>query len=154
MFIRPKEDWVAALLVAFVVLMLTLACGTARAEEYLIPIQTILLEAQGESLDGQIAVAEVIRNRAIAGSRTHESVCKAPRQFSAWNSPTEAFKRLKGASTGAFDRASKAWEASETSNLTKGATHYFNPSLARPKWARGMVKTAVIGQHVFYKQRG
>lgn len=36
-------------------------------------------------------------------------------------------------------------------DLTNGATHYFNPSVVLPTWARTMTKVASIGQHDFYR---
>ena len=39
----------------------------------------------------------------------------------------------------------------ELSDLTSGATHYFNPSLADPQWAYQYPVTVTIGQHKFLK---
>jgi spore germination cell wall hydrolase CwlJ-like protein len=38
-----------------------------------------------------------------------------------------------------------------TTNLTKGATHFESIRYPRPKWAKDMIVTAKIGNHVFYK---
>jgi len=46
---------------------------------------TIYGEARGEPIEGQIAVASVIRNRAAAWHRTYREICLAPEQFSCWN---------------------------------------------------------------------
>jgi len=118
-------------------------------------IKTIILEAQGESLEGQTAVGEVIRNRALKGSRSVEAVCLAKSQFSCWNDRQEAFKRLNRVSGEVYQRASKAWDESEESNLTHGATHYLAlKSLKRvPVWVRKLNKTVTIGAHTFYKER-
>lgn len=45
---------------------------------------TIYGESRGEPIEGQIAVACVIRNR-INNSKTYNDICLAPKQFSCWN---------------------------------------------------------------------
>lgn len=125
-----------------------------------VAIQTIVLEAQGESLEGQIAVGEVIRARAMergweAGYRplkpqdSIEAVCLAPYQFSCWNNRQEAQKRLKRVSGEVWQRASRAWEESGRTNLTKGARHYHSEEVS-PRWAKGKRASARIGRHIFY----
>lgn len=50
--------------------------------------------------------------------------------------------------------AIEAWEDSETTNLTNGATHWENvKAFGEPWWAKSMSITAEIGNHVFYKER-
>src|SRR5665213_1243171 len=44
---------------------------------------TIYGEGRGESIEGQIAIACVIRNRAV--NKTIKEICLAPFQFSCWN---------------------------------------------------------------------
>lgn len=134
-----------------IALLMVLVSGTAWAEDDHVPIMTIALEAQGESLAGQTAVGEVIRNRAREARSTFEEVCLKPYQFSCWNglkSPLIASNRVSGE---AYQRASRAWEASRTSNLTQGASHYLNTRLASPKWARQGHKRVVIGRHTFIR---
>lgn len=46
---------------------------------------TVYGEARGEPIEGQIAVANVIKNRAYASQKTYKDICLAPRQFSCWN---------------------------------------------------------------------
>lgn len=144
------------------IVMLSFMTGIAHAEfdPDLAPIQTIVLEAQGEPLEGQIAVGEVIRHRAInwhkkaVDERQFQTVCLAYKQFSCWNSPEMARFALSKTSFKAIQMAMKAWNASEESNLTHGATHYVNLSLCHPKWVDKMIKTAVIGHHTFYYEKG
>lgn len=133
-------------------------CNLAYADGDKVAIETIVLEAGGESLDGQIAVGEVIRNR-TDDVYTHGSyadrvdqVVRRPWQFSCWNNPLIAKLRLSRVSGEAYQRASKAWEASRTSDLTGGATHYANLSLCSPKWARKLKQTVKIGAHTFYAE--
>src|SRR5688572_3742365 len=93
-----------------ILLSLSLLNGNAGAwtDDSLIPVQTIILEAENQSLEGQIAVGEVIRNRAKRGDLSHESVCLSRRQFSCWNEPGEARKRLSKATGETFQKAAKA----------------------------------------------
>ena len=133
--------------------LLLIACllvsQSAFAEFDRVAIDTIILEAQGESLDGQKAVGEVIRNRALKRHQSIESVCMARKQFSCWNDHQEAKNRLKMVSGEVFQRASRAWSESETSNLTKGATHYHNLDVS-PYWSKGKLPCVVVGKHKFY----
>lgn len=122
--------------------------GSASAsDDRHIAIMTIALEAQGESLDGQTAVGEVVRNRAFKARRTFEAVCMAPRQFSAWNDGLTLKRAYARVSAQAYQRASEAWERSE--GINRGFTHYHNGSVS-PKWARGH-KAVKIGNHYFYR---
>ena len=138
-----------------ILVSLLLVCWTQCAWANEIAIQTIILEAQGESLEGQIAVGEVIRNR-TDDVYTHgryddrvAQVVKRPYQFSCWNNHLIAKLRLPRVSGEAWQRASKAWAESEESNLTNGATHYHAIGVS-PKWASGKVGKR-IGNHVFYR---
>lgn len=119
-------------------------------DEYL-AVETIYLEAGNQSLEGQIAVGEVIRTR--MRQKGLKEVITKPYAFSCWNNARNAQKRLEMASSQSIQTAWKAWEASSESNLTHRATHYFNPGLANPSWAKRMDKTVAIGNHTFYKER-
>ena len=129
-----------------------LLAGVAEAweDDSLIPIQTIMLEAGNQSLEGQIAVGEVIRNRALRGDLSPESVCLARRQFSCWNDRKQAKKRLSRASGETFQRASRAWAESEHSQLVGESTHYHTVDVL-PYWAKGHKPAYRIGRHLFYE---
>ena len=116
-------------------------------------IQTILLEARGESLEGQIAVGEVIRTRSRERNKTVQAVCFERLQFSCWNDKTVARKALIGITGEEYQEASKAWELSEGSNLTMGANHYLNKRKVKklPKWAKVSLETVTISNHTFYR---
>lgn len=116
----------------------------------LIPIQTIYLEARGESLEGKIAIAEVIRNRAFKRGLSFEAVCLQPKQFSCWNEPKKNAKEaLSRMSAKEYHEAARAWHESEFSSLIGGADHYYNPKLCSPKWAKKLNEVKTIGQHRF-----
>jgi spore germination cell wall hydrolase CwlJ-like protein len=111
--------------------------------------KNIYHEARGESLHGQIAVAQVTVNR-VASGKFQNNICNvvyADRQFS-WTIGRS--KKIKDA---------KAWEASvavATAVLTKSIhlpdfkALYFHTKQVKPRWKYGKRVVAVIGNHIFY----
>ena len=113
-----------------------------------VPIQTILLEAAGEPFEGQIAVGNVIRNRAKDGN--FEAVCLKPFQFSAWNSRAYASKRLAKATPGEWANARLAWELSASRSVVGSSRHYYASYMKNPpKWAKTASKEYRVQGHVF-----
>lgn len=119
--------------------------------ENLDPILTIAMEAGGEPYKGQLAVGEVIRNRARIRKKTFSEVVREKKQFSCWNSEDVARQWVAGISGDQFQKASKAWHESEWTNITEGADHY-HTVFVHPLWDRSMKKTHTIGQHVFFRE--
>jgi N-acetylmuramoyl-L-alanine amidase len=121
-------------------------------------ILTVFMEAEGESLEGKQAVAEVILRRTamkFQSDGTIANTCLRPYQFSCWNSKspsrTRAAKLTFDSEMGA--ECVRAWDrAVNGSNLTKGAVLYLNPLgvLVMPEWADERFKVAHIGSHHFY----
>lgn len=61
--------------------------------------KTIWAEARGEPLEGQIAVANVILNRARQGGWWGDDVvkvCRKPKQFSCWNNGDPNRAKMNG----------------------------------------------------------
>ena len=129
---------------------------------------TLWAEARSEPVEGQIAVANVIRNRVKAGrwGRSYEAVCLAPKQFSCWipeggKANYDALQTMKRAIElngipqdkllkTAYWIASGCVDGSMPENVN-GACHYHALSVkALPDWALGHVPVARIGRHVFY----
>lgn len=115
---------------------------------------TICAEAGGEPWAGKVMVGEVIANRAIKSGMSIRSVCFAPRQFSCWNNRLNTIRIIESM------KRSPAWADCvmvATSICQPGytpvspATHYFNPTLANPKWAKVMELVSIVGNHRFYK---
>lgn len=113
---------------------------------------TLFGEAAGESYAGKLAVASVIWNRANGNPERLTQVCKAPKQFSCWNS---------GAPKVPQDVPSQnAWaECAEIASTmldgsfepTTEANHYFALWMQkRPSWAASMTELETIGRHVFF----
>lgn len=133
--------------------------------------RTLWGEARGESMDGQIAVAWVIRNRATRarfagrlvgrqGATAH--VCLAPWQFSCWNEGDPNRAKLlvlrEDQCRGEIGVASDVLDGL-VADPTNGADHYHTidpPPWAEawpPDWSTTMRETARFGGHVFYDSR-
>lgn len=119
--------------------------------------EALYFEARGESPIGQIAVAEVILNR-VDSARYPDSVCAVIRQGAASGKGCQFSYNCDGkteaiANRDAYETLGKiAWVMLQgrPRTLTGKATYYHNTSV-RPKWARRLVQTARIGDHVFYR---
>lgn len=128
-------------------------------------ISTLWGECRGESIEGQIAVACIIRNRANANKvsiRPWKDVCLDKWQFSCWWGNDAN-------SQATYDYAKKALQAEDpltrqlrwivvgivagsVIDLTHGASHYITTKLYQtdpPTWAKAMQPLATIGAHTF-----
>jgi spore germination cell wall hydrolase CwlJ-like protein len=107
-------------------------------------------EARGETDDGQMAVALVVRNRAtLAQTPVCWQVFKDA-QFSFTNN----VRNLQTIPSGdAWDRSVFIAKivAGGAIDITNGATHYHTIGV-QPRWARGMRKIGKWGSHVFYRE--
>ena len=83
--------------------------------------------------------------------------CLDPEQFSCWNSDDPNAKKLHAlpvsdagykAMAKAADQALAVWN--DGVDLVAGSTHYLNPQVAAPSWARGKVPAVTITHHAFY----
>lgn len=106
--------------------------------------QVIYHEARGEPERGQVAVAHVVLNR--AGWKS-ERVCDVARQRGRFSPAyrvrdAEQWYRMKQVTR-------RAWCLRDT---VRGAT-FFHGRHMRPRWIRGMVQTARIGRHIFWRPR-
>ena len=110
----------------------------------------VFYEARSESLEGQLAVARVIVNRA-ASARFRDSLCgvvKQPGQFSfvrggAIPDPSYGGSSWKTAIAIARIAVVNGWE-----NVAEGAL-YFHARRVAPAWTRKRV--AAIDNHIFYR---
>ncbi len=111
-------------------------------------------EARGETLEGQLAVARVIMNRAASGKypTTWCGVVKQPWQFSFVNPRTGHMPGV--------NQASDAWRKAQ--GITRLAMSNAVPSLSTdvlwyhanyvaPSWGRRLTKASQIGAHIFYR---
>ncbi len=121
--------------------------------------EALYFEARGETLLGQIAVAEVILNR-VDSDAYPDTVCGVIRQGETRGAGCQFSYRCDGKSdeprsAKSHERVGKvAWVmlSGRPRILTDQATHY-HASHVDPSWARGLVRTARIGEHVFYRPK-
>lgn len=106
-------------------------------------------EAQGEPLEGKIAVANVILTRARQRKQTIEHVIYAPKQFSWANGGKRPPIRDYQALTECFEAVDMACRGEGL----QGANHYFADYIEPPKWAKDMKFLSKIGKHLFYTDR-
>jgi spore germination cell wall hydrolase CwlJ-like protein len=118
--------------------------------------EAIYFEARGESLQGQIAVAEVILNR-VDSPLYPRSVCGVVKQrggggcqFSYVCDGRTDRMREKGAADLA-GRIARVMLDGTPRALTDGATH-FHARGVRPGWSKRFDRTASIGAHHFYRK--
>lgn len=131
----------------------------ARSPEWHCLAQAIYFEARGENLLGQVAVAEVILNRVDSESYP-DTVCGVVRQGEDKRNACQFSyicdgKKEKIANRDAFEGVGKiAWVMMQGKPrvLTGEATHYHNTTV-NPRWAKRLVRTARIGDHVFYRRK-
>jgi hypothetical protein len=111
-------------------------------------------EARGESLEGQMAVAKVIMNRAASG-RYPTSWCgvvRQPWQFSFVNPRSGRFPSV--------DQGSDAWR--KALGVTRLAVAkavqsvptdclWYHADYVAPSWGRNLTRVDKIGAHIFYR---
>jgi N-acetylmuramoyl-L-alanine amidase len=107
----------------------------------------VWFESRGETLEGQLAVAQAVVNRARSGRWGGKNVCgviRAPRQFSF---VPEQVQRGTATFTTAMAVARVAmmglWH-----DIAEGA-HSFHAARLKPGWR--LTRVAKVGNHVFYR---
>ena len=132
----------------------------ANAEaEFACLVEAIYFEARGEPVNGQIAVAEVIINRA-ENPVFPDTICGVIRQGEQKRNKCQFSYKCDGEPEYMSDRQAKKRAEDiaalimkgEHRNLTDKATHY-HADYVDPYWAPKLKKTATIGTHIFYKRR-
>ena len=106
----------------------------------------VWFESRGETLEGQLAVAQAVVNRAKSG-RWGTGICgviKAPRQF---NFAAARVQRSTATFTTALAVARIA-AAGLWHDVAAGA-HSFHSARLNPRWR--LTRVAKIGNHVFYR---
>jgi len=128
--------------------------GSALDEEANCMAVAVYHEARGESVEGQLAVARVIMNRAASGKYPTSwcGVVKQPWQFSFVNPHTGYMPSV--------DKASACWRKAQ--GITRLAMVNAVPSLSTdvlwyhanyvaPSWGRRLTRVSQIGAHIFYR---
>jgi N-acetylmuramoyl-L-alanine amidase len=109
-------------------------------------------EARGESLEGQLAVARVIMNRAASG-RYPASWCGVVKQ--PWQ-----FSFVRSGYMPSVDQSSQAWR--NALGVTRLAINnavqsvpsdclWYHANYVSPSWGRRLTRVSQIGAHIFYR---
>lgn len=120
--------------------------------------EALYFEARGETVKGQFAVAEVIRNRVKSG-RFPNSYCSVINQGTGKKYQCQFTYTCDGrpevvAEPAAYARVAKVARATidgKSPDITHGATFYHTTAV-RPSWARKFTNTARFGVHLFYRR--
>ncbi|MFN4193706.1 MAG: cell wall hydrolase [Tabrizicola sp.] len=126
-------------------------------EEWQCLTEALYFEARGESLDGQIAVAEVILNR-VDSPLYPRTVCGVVKQRGGGGCQfsyvcSGKTKMRERAAADLAGRIARAMLDGAPRLLTEGATHFHTRGV-KPGWTRRFARTAAIGAHYFYRQPG
>jgi spore germination cell wall hydrolase CwlJ-like protein len=115
--------------------------------------QALYYEARGEGIEGQLAVADVILQR--QRSKYHpDTICGVvyqPYQFSFVMDGSMLREIDVDAWNRADDLSGRILRNEVKTGLTGRALFYHAKSV-RPDWADSMIKTAEIGNHIFYRR--
>ncbi|MFN3387363.1 MAG: cell wall hydrolase [Allosphingosinicella sp.] len=111
----------------------------------------VYFESKGESLKGQLSVAEVVLNRARSG-RFPSTICGVVKQ-------RHQFSFIRGGRFPPIPRATAAWRKAVAiatiarEELADGPAQdalFFHATYVSPKW-RGLKRVATVGNHIFYR---
>ena len=129
-----------------------------KSKQWYCLTEALYFEARGESLKGQIAVAEVILNR-VDSKLYPNSVCGVIQQGQHRRNACQFSYNCDGRSNAignkkVFDRLGKiAWSMMNGTprKLTGRALYYHNTTVS-PRWSKKFHRTAKIGSHIFYRR--
>jgi hypothetical protein len=111
----------------------------------------VYFEARGEPLEGQLAVAEVVLNRANSG-RYPGTICAVVTQ------PAQ-FSFVRRGIIPQADRASEAWRRAvavariaqnRAMRLLPDNVLWYHANYVSPSWGRRLARNTQIGLHIFY----
>jgi len=116
---------------------------------------TVYHEARGEHIEGQIAVAHVIFNRALKRGVSVQETVFQKKQFSCYNSGKPPIKDYHSLVI-AMEAVERCFEERLHGKNLHGATGYLNKKTVLklygklPRWTHVMEEVAAIGRHTFY----
>lgn len=128
---------------------------------------TLIGEARGETIAGQVAVGSVIRNRANSRKQTYQQICLAPEQFSCWNHTDTNYSLLMELSDQLIAGqkivdpylrqcmfVAKGIVEGDIFDNTNGAMNYLAAELffdhKLPSWAKNVKNLRTIGNQIFF----
>lgn len=102
--------------------------------------QVVASEARGESIEGIMAVAQTIRDRAVGWDQSVQEVLFAPSQYAnPYSGPIDM--KVREAVSRVFDDNESIYE--------EPITHFYNYTVCDPWWSQSKKEQGKIGNHVF-----
>ncbi len=123
---------------------------TANAEQHCLA-SAVYFEARGESLEGQLAVAEVVLNR-TRSFRYPDGICAVVRQPAQFSFVRRGVIPRANRNSAEWRRAvavARIAERGEPRLLSEGVLWY-HAHYVSPSWGRRLARTTRIGAHIFY----
>jgi len=126
--------------------------GAPLSEEGNCLATAVYFEARGESLEGQLAVARVVMNRAASG-RYPSSWCATVKQ--PWQ-----FSFVRNGQFPSVDSNGDAWRKAQAiarlamSNAIPSVSNdvlWYHANYVAPSWGRRLTRVSQIGTHIFYR---
>jgi hypothetical protein len=112
----------------------------------------VYFEARGETVEGQLAVARVVMNRAASGRYPPDwcSVVKQPAQFSFVRHGEFPYADTNSAS---WQRAEAVAEIAANSIVPSVSNDvlWYHADYVAPTWRRSLTEVQQIGAHIFYR---
>ena len=127
------------------------AAAALTAEQHCLA-SAVYFEARGESLEGQLAVAEVVLNRARSG--------RYPATWCGVVAQRAQFSFVRRGRIPEANRSSDAWRrAVAISRIAEARVQrmlpenvlWYHASYVRPSWGRRLDRSGQIGAHIFYR---
>jgi hypothetical protein len=130
----------------------TMPAGAGLSREMECLAGAIYFEARGEPLAGQLAVGQVVVNRAESG--------KFPADYCGVVFQKSQFSFVRGGAMPRIDRGSPAWKRATAIariaheglwDSAAGDALYFHANYVKPSWSRTKIARATIDTHIFYR---
>jgi len=111
----------------------------------------VYFESKGEPLEGQLAVAEVVINRAQSG-KYPKTLCGVVKQ-------RHQFSFIRAGQFPPIQKASEAWRRAvaiahialqDLADSRAAKAMFFHAKYVSPRW-RGLTRIASVGNHIFYR---
>ncbi len=130
----------------------TIDTAGEMSREVMCLAQAVYFESRGEPLNGQLAVARVIVNRAES-NRFPDDYCSVVTQRSQFSFVRGGHIPMPNESSSAWNRAKAIARIAHRDlwDSEAGDALYFHATHVRPSWARRMTTRARIDNHIFYR---
>lgn len=112
--------------------------------------ENIYHEARGESVKGQIAVAQVTLNRALHDKHFKSSICGVVYEKSQFSWTADKSKRIRDGKLWAHSKALAQSVLNGYNHIPNFNALYYHTNAVNPRWNRNKQIIARIGSHIFY----